>query len=159
MTVNYHLVAWTTLVVGGLLYLLNTLSYHRRSRGAKRIPGPRGKYSVASYTIEFSISSMPANALTGLPFVGNIFDLDGPHLIPTFNRWAAEYGPIVAFDTLGTKQIVLSTEKAANDLLVKRGNIYSGRGVPTALAYATRDLVTFLMQRTGTYNITDSRNP
>jgi hypothetical protein len=55
----------------------------------------------------------------------------------------------VAFDLLGTKQVVLGTEKVTNDLFVKRGNIYSGRGIPAALEFLTQGLVTALMQKTG----------
>ncbi|KAK0194886.1 cytochrome P450 [Armillaria mellea] len=45
----------------------------------------------------------------------------------TFSRWNRQYGPVVSF-RLGTKSVVvLGTVKAATDLLVLRGNIYSGR--------------------------------
>ncbi|ORY58411.1 cytochrome P450 [Pseudomassariella vexata] len=71
-----------------------------------------------------------------------------PNLIPLFNRWNRTYGSIMAADVLGTKQVVLGTDKAANDLLVKRGNIYSGRGTPPAALFMSQGLVTFMMQKT-----------
>src|SRR5438045_1086260 len=44
-----------------------------------------------------------------------------------FKKWADEYGPIFRF-TIGTQNnVVVSTEKIANELLRERGNIYSSR--------------------------------
>lgn len=70
-------------------------------------------------------------------------------MVPTFNKWNDEYGPIAAFSIFGQKQIVLGSEKATNDLLVKRGNNYSERGTPPAAAYVSRDYVTALMGKNG----------
>ncbi|KAI0175412.1 cytochrome P450 [Pestalotiopsis sp. NC0098] len=116
-----------TIIIGalvsvGLAYLFSAVSYRRRSRGATPIPGPKG-----------------------LPFLGNILDIQGPNSVPTFNKWNDEYGPIAAFSIFGQKQIVLGSEKATNDLFVKRGNNYSERGTPPAAAYVSRDYVTALM--------------
>ena len=36
---------------------------------------------------------------------------------------------------MGTKQVVLSDEKIANELFVKRGNRYSDRGAPHAVEH------------------------
>ncbi|KAL5396998.1 hypothetical protein PMIN02_002671 [Paraphaeosphaeria minitans] len=73
----------------------------------------------------------------GLPIVGNVLDMpkDG-QLIPI----------------LGVNQVVLNTEKAANDLFVQRGNTYSDRGAPTAITDGiAKDRVTALMDKSDTW--------
>lgn len=90
----------------------------------------------------------------GWPVVGNAPELassDG-NLIPIFNRWAKIYGDIVQFSILGEKQIVLSSDRIAHELFVKRGPKYSDRGTPHAMAYITRDLNPALMPKNGTFN-------
>ncbi|KAK0475538.1 cytochrome P450 [Armillaria novae-zelandiae] len=60
---------------------------------------------------------------------GGLFGCKAPQFQSwkTFYQWNRQYGPVVSF-RLGTKRvIVLGTVKAATDLLVLRGNIYSGR--------------------------------
>ncbi|KAH8597487.1 cytochrome P450 [Bisporella sp. PMI_857] len=44
-----------------------------------------------------------------------------------FSEWAEQYGPIYQYRTFGQINIVVSTEKIANDLLRERGTIYSSR--------------------------------
>jgi hypothetical protein len=87
----------------------------------------------------------------GWPIVGNAPELassDG-NLIPIFGRWVKEYGPIVQFSILGEKQVVLSDDKIAVDLFVKRGQIYSDRGIPHAMKYITRNISPALMPKNG----------
>jgi len=85
-----------------------------------------------------------------VPLLGSALELaKGPHISSTFNRWTGEYGPIVQFSILGQKQVVLSSEKAANDLLVKRGNIYSDRGTAPAVKVLTQGLFVPLRDRSG----------
>ncbi|KAG7439465.1 cytochrome P450 [Guyanagaster necrorhizus] len=71
----------------------------------------------------YKVSSLPPGSSGGL------FGCKVPQFQPwkTFYEWNKQYGPVVSF-RLGTKRvIVLGTVKAATDLLVVRGNIYSGR--------------------------------
>jgi hypothetical protein len=85
-----------------------------------------------------------------VPLLGNALDFaNDPHLIPTFNKWADAYGPIVQFSILGQKQVVISNEKVANDLLVKRGNIYSDRGISAAARVLGQGLFTALIDKNG----------
>jgi len=63
----------------------------------------------------------------GLPFLGNLLQMPPKHSWLLFKQWADEYGPVFRF-TIGTQNnIVVSTEKIANDLLRERGNLYSSR--------------------------------
>ncbi|KAF9002965.1 cytochrome P450 [Cyathus striatus] len=62
------------------------------------------------------------------PFIGNLLALvkaERPHLL--FRGWSKEYGPIVRFNILGFKSIVINKLHIANELLEKRGAIYSDR--------------------------------
>lgn len=44
-----------------------------------------------------------------------------------FKEWADMYGPIYTTSVPGTTFIIISDEQIAEELLVKRGHIYSGR--------------------------------
>lgn len=44
-----------------------------------------------------------------------------------FKEWADIYGPIYRTSMLGQQFIIISDVKIAEELLVKRGHIYSGR--------------------------------
>lgn len=50
-------------------------------------------------------------------------------------KWARQYGPVAQFRVMGTPQVIISDERIANDLFVKRGNIYSDRGAPHAVEH------------------------
>ncbi|EAW13763.1 cytochrome P450 [Aspergillus clavatus NRRL 1] len=53
--------------------------------------------------------------------------LPGKDIATTFQKWSREYGPVVSFSIGGRTFIILGTRQAAQDLLEKRGNIYSSR--------------------------------
>jgi hypothetical protein len=63
----------------------------------------------------------------GKPFFGNLLDIPKSHSWLRFKEWADEYGPIFRFNIAGRENIVVSTEKIANDLLRERGTLYSSR--------------------------------
>lgn len=71
------------------------------------------------------------------------------NLIPIFNRWADQYGPIAQFSLLGEKQVVISKDKIAHDLFIKRGLKYSDRGTPHAMKVLTHNLNPALMPKNG----------
>ncbi|KAF4437566.1 cytochrome P450 oxidoreductase [Fusarium austroafricanum] len=105
----------TVIALAGFLsvYTYQTISLWRRMKGAKPPPGPRG-----------------------WPIVGNAPELasSNGHLVGTFKKWTKEYGDVVQFSILGEKQVIVSSDKIAHDLMVKRGAIYSDRGTPYAAA-------------------------
>ena len=61
------------------------------------------------------------------PIVGRIHDLPRFSLWLKFQEWAAEHGPIYQTRAVDQTFIIVSDEKIAEELLVKRGHIYSGR--------------------------------
>ncbi|KAK3400418.1 cytochrome P450 [Sordaria brevicollis] len=61
------------------------------------------------------------------PLVGRIHDLPRFGLWLKFKEWADEYGPIYTTSVPDATFIIVSDEKIAEELLVKRGHIYSGR--------------------------------
>lgn len=62
-----------------------------------------------------------------VPFIGRIHDLPIEYMWLKFKEWADTYGPIYRTEMLGTKFIVVSDEKIAEELLVKRAKIFSDR--------------------------------
>lgn len=61
------------------------------------------------------------------PVVGRVHDLDRFGMWKKFKEWADIHGPIYRTSMLGQDFIIISDEKIAEELLVKRGNKYSGR--------------------------------
>ena len=69
-------------------------------------------------------------AVSGLPFIGSVFDLNKGrqgYFWFKFTDWGSEYGPIYQYKAFGKINVVIGTEKIANDLLRERGDIYSSR--------------------------------
>lgn len=60
-------------------------------------------------------------------FFGNVLDIPPFHSWLKFKEWSDQYGPVFCFSVFGKQHYVLSSEKAANDLLRDRGSIYSSR--------------------------------
>lgn len=61
------------------------------------------------------------------PIVGRVHDLPRFSMWLKFKEWADIHGPIYQTYALSQPFIIVSDEKIAEELLVKRGNIYSGR--------------------------------
>ncbi|KAF2851659.1 cytochrome P450 [Plenodomus tracheiphilus IPT5] len=74
----------------------------RKPPGVKSLPGPKGKLFVGS-------------------------KLGKGYFWFKFSEWAEQYGPIYQYKSYGRVNVVISTEKIANDLLRERGTIYSSR--------------------------------
>ncbi|KAH9829079.1 cytochrome P450 [Rhodofomes roseus] len=104
-TLDYTVVL-STLLLSILLYVFA----QRRSsqyRGTPHPPGP-----------------------TGIPVLGNLLQVNVLRPYPQFLAWAREYGPIFRVRMGFTQMVVLNTAEAADELLVNRGTIYSGRASP-----------------------------
>jgi cytochrome P450 len=62
-----------------------------------------------------------------IPWVGRIHDLPIQYMWLKLKEWADIYGPIYRTQMLGAPFIIITDEKIAEDLLVKRAKIYSDR--------------------------------
>lgn len=62
-----------------------------------------------------------------LPLIGNVHQAPNSHAWLHFTEWGKEYGPIFYMNMLGKHLVVLSTSKAAHELLAKRGATFSDR--------------------------------
>lgn len=102
-------VAAIALVGFALISLLN----HRRSKATQ------------------AVKELPGPAL--LPVIGRIHDLPIDYMWLKFKEWADIYGPIYKTEMLGTKFVIVSDEKIAEELLVKRAKIYSDRPAAQSL--------------------------
>jgi hypothetical protein len=88
----------------------------------------------------------------GWPIIGNALDLaTSPNLVPLFRRWSQEYGSLMQFSVFGTNHVVISNDKDAYELLVKRAPDYDDRGTPYAMRRFTRDLNPALMDKSGAF--------
>ncbi|KII83625.1 hypothetical protein PLICRDRAFT_148005 [Plicaturopsis crispa FD-325 SS-3] len=65
------------------------------------------------------------------PLIGNILRVPAKHPWLGFTELKETYGDLVYFKGLGNSVLVLNTLKAVNDLLERRGNIYSHRPILT----------------------------
>ncbi|KZT13049.1 cytochrome P450 [Laetiporus sulphureus 93-53] len=74
---------------------------------------------------------------SGIPFFGNIFQVNVLKPYPQFRQWALEHGDIFYLRLGPQNVIVLNTPEAANELLVKRSSNYSSRASP----HVAQDLV------------------
>jgi hypothetical protein len=84
------------------------------------------------------------------PVVGRVHDLNRFCMWKTFKEWADIHGPIYRTSMLGQQFIIISDEKIAQELLVKRGHIYSGRPQIRALiGHKTGVGYSALMDRNG----------
>jgi len=62
-----------------------------------------------------------------VPYIGRIHDLPIQYMWLKFKEWADVYGPIYYTEMLGAKFVIISDEKIAEELLVKRAKFNSDR--------------------------------
>ena len=64
---------------------------------------------------------------TGLPVVGNLFDIPTEKAWIKYTEWGKKYGPVAYAESLGIRILVLNNHAAACELMEKRSSKYSGR--------------------------------
>ncbi|VBB79476.1 Putative Cytochrome P450 E-class, group I [Podospora comata] len=77
-------------------------------------------------TSKFSSLPLPPGPPT-LPIIGNLHQAPKTHPWFQFHTWAKTYGPVLHLNMAGQHVIVLSTNKAAHDLLARQGATFSDR--------------------------------
>ena len=88
------------------------------------------------------------------PIVGRVHDLPRFSMWLKFKEWADIHGPIYQTQALSNTFIVVSDEKIAEELLVKRGHIYSGRPqIRSLIKHKDGPTYSALMDRHGTWSI------
>lgn len=93
-------------LVSGLL-VYRWANHRRRSGGLPYPPGPKGD-----------------------PIIGNLRQLPDGKKQPlhiTYKEWSKKYGDVFSIESFGNRVVVLNSAHATNELLEKRGNIYSDR--------------------------------
>ena len=80
-----------------------------------------------------SLSSKQFPGPAQFPLIGRVHDLPMTSTWLKFKEWADQYGPIYETSMMGQKFIVISDEDMATDLMVKKGNSFSGRAQIRAL--------------------------
>ncbi|KAK0302704.1 hypothetical protein LTR82_017792 [Friedmanniomyces endolithicus] len=68
------------------------------------------------------------------PLVGNMFNVSVPYLHLKLTEWSRKYGDFFAFTMASTAVVVLSSPDVLNDLIVKKGQKYSSRPLPSPQA-------------------------
>lgn len=86
------------------------------------------------------------------PVVGRVHDLPRFAMWLKLKEWADIYGPIYQTRMLNQPFIIVSDEKIAEELLVKRGHIYSGRPqIRSLFRHKEGPSYVALMDRHGTF--------
>ncbi|KAI1082148.1 cytochrome P450 [Whalleya microplaca] len=91
------------LVIAALIFLNRIIAYTRRSP-LRLPPGP-----------------------SPLPLIGNTHQIQKTQTWLQYYAWSKKYGPVMHLNILGQSVIVLSSMKAAQDLLAKKGSAYAER--------------------------------
>ena len=91
---------WVSLVFGALIIRL----LYKWALGPSLPPGPRG-----------------------LPFVGNVFQIDPTGLHKTLAKWGETYGGVFTINVLGQDMVVLRSFEALYEGLVLREHDLTGR--------------------------------
>lgn len=97
-------------------------------------------YAVAIPGLILSLSTIPrkwsssskktGNRFPGprqFPIVGRVHDLPRFSMWLKFKEWADTYGPIYETSMMGQRFIMVADEGIAQELLIKKGNGFSGR--------------------------------
>jgi len=81
--------------------------------------------TLAKYNAKYNPRGLPGPTL--VPWLGRVHDLPINFMWLKFDEWARKYGPIYRTKMLGANFIIISDEKIAEEILVKKAKIYSDR--------------------------------
>lgn len=81
--------------------------------------------ALSKYNAKYNPQGLPGPAL--VPWFGRVHDLPIDFMWLKFNEWAETYGPIYRTKMLGANFIIITDEKIAEEMLVKRAKVYSDR--------------------------------
>lgn len=81
--------------------------------------------ALSKYNAKYNPRGLPGPTL--VPWFGRIHDLPIEFMWLKFDEWAKKYGPIYRTKMLGANFIIITDEKIAEDMLVKKAKIYSDR--------------------------------
>lgn len=84
------------------------------------------------------------------PLVGRVHDLPKFSLWLKFKEWADTYGPIYETSMMGLRFVVITDEDMAQELMIKKGNSFSGRvQIRALLDHKTSPVYVALQDRNG----------
>lgn len=129
ISVVFIYLAIPSLLLSAVQYIL---SWRKKKQSQAQFPGPQQ-----------------------FPILGRVHDLPRFAMWRKFKEWADIHGPIYQTSMAGQTFIIVSDEKIAEELLIKRGHIYSGRPQIRALINHKQGVgYVALMDRTGKSNST-----
>lgn len=82
-------------------------------------------FLVRSTKPKFSLPFAPGPPT--LPIIGNVHQAPKSHPWLQYHAWSKTYGSIIHLNMAGQHVIILTTSKAAHDLLAKHGATFSDR--------------------------------
>lgn len=81
--------------------------------------------AVTKYNAKYNPRGLPGPTL--VPWIGRVHDLPIDFMWLKFYEWANTYGPMYRTKMLGANFVIISDEKLAEEMLVKKGKTYSDR--------------------------------
>ena len=82
---------------------------------------------------------LPLPGPKGLPFVGNLLQLDSKSPHAHLTEWAKQYGGVYSINLMGDNWVVVSSYEALHEVLVKRGPDFANRPNIFRTNYASFD--------------------
>ncbi|CAO2652980.1 Nn.00g023910.m01.CDS01 [Neocucurbitaria sp. VM-36] len=81
--------------------------------------------AVSKYNAKYNPRGLPGPTL--VPWLGRVHDLPIEFMWLKFKEWGDIYGPIYRTKMLGANFVIISDETLAEEMLVKKGKVYSDR--------------------------------
>lgn len=81
--------------------------------------------AISKYNAKHNPRGLPGPAL--VPWLGRVHDLPIDFMWLKFYEWGQTYGPIYRTKMLGANFVIISDEKIAEEMLVKKAKVYSDR--------------------------------